>query len=73
METAQWDLGLWDHPVDIINFSKVSEACFGLSTVSQPKCVSVKGIIRLMESVWLGPKSIPISVFYSLNGVSKWD
>ncbi len=34
---------------------------FGLSTVSQQKCVSVNGGFRLMESVWLGPKAIPLS------------
>jgi hypothetical protein len=33
----------------------------GLSTVSQPKCVSINGILPLMESVWLGPKVIPLS------------
>jgi hypothetical protein len=33
----------------------------GLSTVSRAKRVSVNGIIRLMESVCLGPKVIPLS------------
>ncbi len=33
----------------------------GLSTVSHAKRVSVYGIIRLMESVCLGPKVIPLS------------
>jgi hypothetical protein len=36
-------------------------ALFGLRTVSQLKCVSVNGIIRLMESVWLGSKAISLS------------
>ena len=42
-----------------INFSEVS-GLFGLSTVSQPKCVLVNGIIRLTESVCLGPKVTPL-------------
>ena len=33
----------------------------GLSTVSRAKRVSVNGIIRLKESVCLGPKVIPLS------------
>ena len=33
----------------------------GLSTVSHTKRVLVNGIIRLMESVCLGPKVIPLS------------
>jgi hypothetical protein len=32
-----------------------------VSTVSQAKCVSIIGIIRLTESVCLGPKVIPLS------------
>jgi hypothetical protein len=32
----------------------------GLSAVSQPKCVSVNGIIQLMESVCLGSKVTPL-------------
>jgi hypothetical protein len=46
---------------------------FGLSKVCQAKCVSVNGIIRLMESVCLDPKVIPLSgthtVVNTLNGI----
>jgi hypothetical protein len=42
-------------------FRHASYSLFGLSTVSQAKCASVNGIIQLMESVYLGPKVIPLS------------
>jgi hypothetical protein len=61
MESAYWDHGQWDHLVNGINFSKVFKASVALrSTVSQPKCVSVNGIIWLMESVCVGPKVMPL-------------
>jgi hypothetical protein len=44
--------GYWDH------FSKDLHVLFGINT---KKCVSVNGIIRLMGSVCLGPKVIPLS------------
>ncbi len=45
------------------SFYKVAKACLALvQSVNQtPKCVLDNGIIRLMESVCLGPKVIPLS------------
>jgi hypothetical protein len=74
VESAKWDHGLWDHGLwdhsDIgINFSEISKACLALV---QQKCVSVNGVIRLLESVWLGPKTIPLSgAHYIFVGFNK--
>ncbi len=48
-------LGLWDQL-----FWRI-KGQFGLCTVSQATCVSVNGIIWLMESIYLGPKVITLS------------
>ncbi len=47
--------GYWDQ------FFYGIQGLFGISTVSQQKCVLVNGVIRLLESVCLGPKVIPLS------------
>jgi len=63
---------LLDCDVNIFNYSgdyfmgsfyKVAKACLALvqSVKQTPKCVLDNGIIRLMESVCLGPKVIPLS------------
>ena len=49
------------------------QGLFCLSTVSQPKCVSVDGIIRLMESVCLGPKVIPLSGLHCISVTTFWN